>query len=122
MSMVDQFLDDLSRNPDDWRLRGVFADWCEDNNELDRADCLRWMVRHKKRPHPGAYGRATWYDADTITVELDPESNIPGAIFELLEGGRAVARHQSFPAVRDAEEAFYAAWEKARKRGWNPET
>src|SRR5262249_53548164 len=33
MSMLQQFLEELAKAPEDWKLRGVMADWCEDNQE-----------------------------------------------------------------------------------------
>ena len=52
--MLDAFFEDLARNPDDWQLRAVMADWCEDNGQGDRAVCLRWMIAHNKRPYSGS--------------------------------------------------------------------
>lgn len=122
MSMIDAFLDDLSRTPDDWSLRGVFADWCEDNRQADTAACLRWMVAHHKRPYHGSSGRGTWFNADTIAPDLgDPESDIPGPLFDQLPGGKPVANHKAYPSFREAEVAFHQAWREARERGWNPE-
>jgi hypothetical protein len=122
MSMVEQFLKDLETTPEDWRVRGIFADWCEDNTQPQLAACLRWMTRLHKRPYHGASGRATWFNADTISSGLgDPESDIPGVIYDLLEGGQKVANHKAYLSMRSAEEAFYSAWQKARERGWNPD-
>ena len=50
MSMHDQFLADLLQTPDDRMLRGVYADWCEDNDLSECAACLRWMASANKRP------------------------------------------------------------------------
>jgi hypothetical protein len=122
MSILDQFLQDLADKPDDWNLRGVVADWAEDNNRPDLAECLRWMIKHNKRPYPSSSGGATWFNAETISTGLgDPESDIPAALFGLLQGGQEVAHHKSFPSLRAAEESFQAAWTAARARGWSPE-
>jgi hypothetical protein len=121
MSILDQFLEDMARAPEDWNLRGVVADWAEDNQRPDLAECLRWMVRAHKRPYHGASGGATWFNAETVAEGLgDPESDIPAVLFKLLEDGKEVANHKSFPSLRAAEEAFQAAWAAARTRGWSP--
>jgi hypothetical protein len=121
MSTREQLLNDLCGAPEDWALRGVLADWCEDNSLSEEAACLRWMVEQRKRPYHAAERGATWFNADTVSPGLgDPESDIPGALFKALEGGKEVANHKSFPSVRDAEESFLAAWGKARKAGWKP--
>jgi hypothetical protein len=119
MSILDQFLNDLAGAPEDWALRGVLADWAEDNNRPQLAECLRWMIRRQKRPYHGSSGGGTWFNAETIAEGLgDPESDIPAAVFTLLEGGNEVANHKSFATLRAAEEAFQAAWVKAREEGW----
>jgi uncharacterized protein (TIGR02996 family) len=123
MSMLEQFLSDLEQSPDDWTLRGVFADWCEDNQQVALAACLRWMAQHHKRPHRSSIGRATWFNADKITTGLgDPESDVPGMVFERLEGGHTVANYREYPSHRAAEQAFHAAWLAAHREGWNTET
>lgn len=119
MSILDQLLNDLGQTPDDWKLRGVLADWFEDNSRPEESACVRWMIRHQKRPYHGSSSGATWFNADTVADGLgDPESDIPGSVFELLEGGKSVANHMTFPNVRAAEEAFIAGWTRARKKGW----
>ena len=122
MGLPKQFIEGLARAPDDWQLRGVFADWCEENDWPGLAACLRWMARRRKRPYRGTAERATWFNADTISSGLgDPESDIPGAVYALLEGGEVVANHTAYPSLRQAEEAFYYAWQKARAGGWDPD-
>jgi hypothetical protein len=121
MSTRDQLLDDLSHSPDNWRLRGVLADWCEDADQPGPAVCLRWMIRNRKRPHPGFHKGATWFNADTVAPDLgDPESDLPGELFARLEGGKEIAHYKVFPSLRAAEEALLAAWSKALEAGWQP--
>jgi hypothetical protein len=48
----------------------------------------------------------------------DPESDLPGAVYDLLVGGEEKGSHKSFPDPRAAEESFQAAWLAARERGW----
>jgi hypothetical protein len=122
MSILDQFLNDLAGTPEDWALRGVLADWAEDNSRPQLAECLRWMIRRQKRHYHGSSGGGTWFNAETIAEGLgDPESDIPAAVFTQLEGGNEVANHKSFSTLRAAEEAFQAAWVKAREKGWKAE-
>jgi hypothetical protein len=121
MTILEQFLNDLGTTPEDWNLRGVVADWAEDNNRPELAECLRWMIRQRKRPYHGASATGTWFNAETVSEGLgDPESDIPAAVYRSLEGGKEVANHKSFPSLRAAEESFQAAWAKARAGGWVP--
>jgi len=121
MSTREQLLADLCSAPENWELRGVLADWCEDNDLSEQAACLRWMIRHHKRPYHGTQQRATWFNADTIAPGLgDPESDLPGELFRLLEGGKEIANHKSYDTLREAEESLLAAWSKARQSGWKP--
>jgi hypothetical protein len=123
-AMLDVFYDELARKPDDWAVRGLLADWCEDNNLPQWAECLRWMIRHRKRPYRSS-GRLgfTWFNADKLpdVVKDDPESNIPGKVWDLLAHGQQAASHKSYPTLRAAEEDFYDAWAKARSGGWKPD-
>src|SRR5947209_4312189 len=101
--MLEPYYLDLARNPDDWALRSVFADWCEDNGQPGVAACLHWMVKHHKRPHSSSDQSFTWFNADEIGPDLgDPESDIPGAIYARLQGGQESAHHKSFPSLRQA--------------------
>jgi uncharacterized protein (TIGR02996 family) len=119
--MLDAFFKELAGNPNDWQVRGVFADWCEDNGRVELAECLRWMVRHKKRPYTGLGKSYTWFNADMVKPGLgDPESDIPGVLFDCLTGGHQACSHRAFPSLREAEEAFHAAWAQARTKGWRP--
>jgi len=121
MSMLNQFLKDLGQAPDDWKLRSIVADWCEDNQETQRAECLRWMIKHKKRPYPSSAGKATWFNADKISPGLgDPESDIPEGLFKHLDGGNQAANHRTYGNFPESEEAIQQAWVKARAGGWSP--
>lgn len=121
MSILQQLLADLADAPGDWKLRGVLADWCEDNREPVLAECLRWMIARQKRPYVGSADRASWFNADTISDGLgDPESDVPGPVYDLLEGGNQTANHKTFASPRHAEEAFLEAWARARAGGWSP--
>jgi hypothetical protein len=121
MSIFHQLLADVSAAPEDWKLREVLADWYEDNSQPLGAECLRWMVQHQKRPYVGSAQRATWFNADTISTGLgDPMSDIPGPVYDRLEGAKQVANHKTFKSSRDAEEAFHKAWAEARQGGWAP--
>lgn len=122
MSILVPFLEDLGRTPEDWILRSVLADWCEDNQQLELASCLRWMIKHHKRPYHASTGRATWFNADTISSGLgDPESDLPGVLFQHLESEWVVANHKAYASSSEAELAFQAAWMKARAGGWKPD-
>ncbi len=121
MSTQEQLLDDLASAPGDWKLRGVLADWYEDNDQPEEAACLRWMIQQHKRPYRESDHGASWFNADTVPPGLgDPESDIPGPLFQELEGGLVLGNHRSFPTVRAAEEALLAAWRRARQAGWQP--
>jgi hypothetical protein len=121
MSDRDRLLDDLCRKPDDWQLRDALAAWFEDNGLPEEAACLRWMAENRKRPYHGTSPQATWFNADTVAPGLgDRESDVPGAVYAHLEGGTQVSNHVTFDDLKAAEEAFLAAWVKARKAGWEP--
>jgi uncharacterized protein (TIGR02996 family) len=122
MSMHEQFLSDLLDTPDDRTLRGVYADWCEDNDQPEAAECLRWMAAAGKRPMRGSTGVGVWFNGDTIAKGLgDEESDLPDALYRRLEGGGEFVNHRAFGSLPEAERAIQAAWVKARKAGWTPD-
>ena len=119
MSILQHFLDDLCATPEDWALRGVVADWAEDNDQPRLAEALRWMIRHQKRPYLDSTGTGTWFNAETVSPGLgDPEADIPEEVYTHLDGGKKTANHKKFPSMREAEESFLRAWAKARAEGW----
>jgi uncharacterized protein (TIGR02996 family) len=121
MAMLESFYEDLGRNPEDWKVRSVMADWFEDNANPTAAECLRWMIKHKKRPYHGSSGTFTWFNADSIDPGLgDPESDIPGVLYQHLKG-QETAHHKTYDKLRTAEEDFVAAWTLARQGGWGAE-
>ncbi len=117
MTILDHFLQDLAKTPSDWDFLGLVADWAEDNDQPYLAECLRWMIRQRKRPNLDVSGTGTWFNAETIPEGLgDPESDVPAVLYKLLEGGNEIAHHKMFPTVREAEKALLMAWVKAPKR------
>lgn len=121
MSERDELLEDVCAQPDEWKLRGVLADWCEDDGRPEEAACLRWMVKHRKRPYYGSSPAATWFDASKVAKGLgDPESDVPAKLYAKLEGGKKVANHRTYETRKEAEEAFLAAFLAAKKAGWKP--
>lgn len=121
--MLDTFLTEIQKKPEDWNIRMVLADWYEDNGRSDLAECLRWVSSHKKRPYHGSSKVFTWFNADRIQPGLgDPESDIPEAVYQLLTGGQEIADHKVFPSMHAAEEALQNAWLAARQQGWNDDS
>src|SRR5262245_29155310 len=103
---TDIFFEDLETKPDDWAVRSVFADWCEDNGQPELAECLRWMVRMRKRPYHGQDRWFTWFNADKISKGMgDQESDVPEPVYLKLEGGKESANHKTFGSLREAEAA-----------------
>lgn len=122
MSTLDQLYHSLSDQPNDWPTRAVLADWFEEAGQPVVAACLRWMVRHRKRPYPSTRGTSHWFNAPRVTTDNDPESDIPEAVYlELSETAGLDDIFRSYPTLRAADEDFYAAWARARKKGWRPD-
>jgi hypothetical protein len=112
--MKNDFIWELSKNPGDFITRSVFADWCEDNDEPELSECLRWMVKNNKRPYKAeGKNEFAWFNADSITGNLgDTESDIPGKLYTKIQGGKESANHKVFPSFEDAENGLYSAWKK----------
>lgn len=117
---LEALLTELAQEPNDFTLRRVTADWCEENGQPVRAGCLRWMARNRKRPYHGKSAPACWFNADKVKGEQgDVESDVPEAVYVRLQGGQESANHKTFPSLRAAEEAFHAAWAEAVRAGWD---
>jgi uncharacterized protein (TIGR02996 family) len=112
---------------DDPASRLVFADWLEDHGRPAAAECLRWLVRHRKRPqHIEAPLGDSWgwlRDLRSPAVTATHGAMmLPDRVFDRLKGGKGfldVARF--YRSRRAAEEALLAAWAKARAAGWQPD-
>jgi hypothetical protein len=113
--MLETFYEDLNKNPEDWSLRAVVADWYEDNGQLEGAVAQRWMVENRKRPYHGSSGTFTWFNLDSIDPGLgDPESDIPGAIYQHLTG-QETANHKTYDKLLEAETDFARALTISKK-------
>jgi uncharacterized protein (TIGR02996 family) len=109
----------LAQSPDDWLLRAALADWFEEAGRQPVADCVRWMVRHRKRPYRSRDGHFHWFDAPRTPTLIDPESDIPEEVYRYLTGvAETYVPYRTYESLRAAEEDFHAAWLRARSRGW----
>ena len=48
--MRQQFEAELDRDPANWGLRLIFADWLDEQGDHIAARCQRWMGENEKRP------------------------------------------------------------------------
>jgi uncharacterized protein (TIGR02996 family) len=39
-------LEDIAREPDNYALRSIYADWLEDNDQQEKAGYIRWALAH----------------------------------------------------------------------------
>jgi uncharacterized protein (TIGR02996 family) len=121
MTEPDALYETLSRTPNDWATRAVLADWYEEQGQQPAADCLRWMVRRRKRPYRSG-ATFHWFNADCVNTGTDPESDVPGVLYRALRGREGFEKlFRDYDSLRGAEEDFHAAWARARDGGWDPE-
>lgn len=126
----DSLLDQLCLTPDDWTLRGIWADALEDAGNQHASDCVRWCVRHHKRPRsyrawesdPYVNKRAQWYDESWTDGAYDVESDLPTELYVRL-GGEPLKRSPSqinYELPKGAELALLEAWPLALADGFDP--
>lgn len=112
----------LDWSPDNWELRGIYADWLEENGRDGEAQGQRWMISHRRRPLRSSL-TWWWFDEknqhttagdpvspDTPYEDLDdPESDVPHDIYRKMCGriiahsvqseSRVTAEHRLFQAM-----------------------
>ncbi len=61
--MREHFEAMLDADPEDWTCRAIYADFLEEQGEVVAAQCQRWMVERKRRPHTSSMTTMgwTWY-------------------------------------------------------------
>lgn len=94
------FMAAIRDNPDDDTPRLVFADWCDDRGEPDRAEFIRGQVEIARALTPGVRKLA-----DTVSAFVPPER-----VFE--------ARHPGITALRARSDALLAEHELDWLRDW----
>jgi hypothetical protein len=121
MTTLDTLYEGLIRSPNDWELRAVLADWFEEAGQQSVADCLRWMVKHHKRPYRSTSGTYHWFNVERVTTASDPESDIPQPVYWHMSGQEGLETvFRDYADLKSADEDFYAAWQQARLGGWAP--
>lgn len=124
----DALLDDICREPENWRLRSVLADWLEDEGRGEEAECVRWMARERKRACRQNDGCFEWFGVSGEGMLGDPASDVPVWLWDRLAGGHrtdwSMHNHKGYVRYatrRRAELAILAAWKKARREGVTPD-
>jgi hypothetical protein len=115
--MRDAFFAALRQNPGDWLTRAALADRCEENGLDHTAACVRWMVRHRRRPSVNAAGSAFWFDASQPLHFTETVAHLPAALFRALRGHRIPHYCCIYTDLREAEEDLYAAWAEVQETG-----
>lgn len=120
MTVLDQLYKALSEAPDDWATRSILADWFEDAGQPHTAQSVRWMVDHHKRPYKSMRETFHWFNAERVTTDTDPASDIPEAVYLHLRGKEGIRMvFRDYANLREADEDFQSAWRLARDGGWD---
>jgi uncharacterized protein (TIGR02996 family) len=123
-------LDAVIANPGDDLPRLVFADWCEDNGESERAEFIRWQLASPGHTSEGplrtngllSVGDKSWLWSKASGCTMDvPEINrvhrrgfiaeLRGPLATLLEHGPAIAAEHPLESVSvtDRDPAYFAS-------------
>jgi hypothetical protein len=109
----DDWVAAMAEAPDDFDLRRVAADWCEENGRDADAARLRWMATHRKRPRfLRASTECQWYDkaAQVCKPPIDPQSDLPTGLYELLRAGEKRWSFRHYDRFSTAEADIAQAW------------
>jgi uncharacterized protein (TIGR02996 family) len=117
MTTLDAFFHTLRQTPDDWLCRAALADWFEEAGLDHTAACVRWMVRHGRRPSLNAAGHAFWFDADAPLPYTEAMAYLPPELYRALRARQLPHYCCTYADLRDAEEDLYAAWAAVHEAG-----
>jgi uncharacterized protein (TIGR02996 family) len=95
----------IEESPDDFALLAIFADWCEEAGDIQRAECLRWQATKGKRCFKSGwnYNWISSYDA------LCPvRSELPNNLFDLLR--KKSIRISRYETRREADDDLLQAF------------
>src|SRR4051812_39025467 len=111
MDTLERLQTALDADPLDGQTRLVLADWYDDHGDAGRAGLQRWLAAQSKRPRLWS-GDYAWYHEDQVSSrDIDPESDLPGDLFNLLPDRRSPSSAY-YSTRRVAEEALLIAWLK----------
>ena len=103
-----EFLEEKDHN--DWHSWGVLGDSLLDDGEFHLSHAVAWMVRNRNRPYKAGHDNWHWYDIAFQGAQMiDPESDIPHAVFELLDGRQEFEDRIKHAALGDAVGALSKA-------------
>jgi uncharacterized protein (TIGR02996 family) len=76
----------LGRNPKDWPLRLVYADWLDEQGDQELARAQRWMAKRERCPVIGMGFTIGWADYTAFKEPADL-SQIPKRVLARMKGG-----------------------------------
>jgi hypothetical protein len=122
-SIGDALFGTLEQHRDDPFTLTALADWFEESDDVAAADCLRWVLRNRRRPgyNPSQvhYGRFYWELEAPQPIIGDPPAQLPPLLWSELtdyDEGRPVVSFKSYQCARLAYLALIAAWKRGGQR------
>lgn len=88
-----------------WDLYGILADIFEEQGELEKAQRVRWLKDHKKRPYiEHGEEEIAWFNGEKYYEkdERDKYSNLPEEDYKRLKKGKEIANHRKYESFKEA--------------------
>jgi len=107
----DALLADIARHPDDDALRLIYADWCQDHGQPERAEFIRVQLERRATPEPAPHACRQGDDDHSECQACAPLVRLRGRERELLSDHAHVWFRDAFPWLPDRPaEAHFAQW------------
>jgi hypothetical protein len=109
-------------NERDWNLYLILADWYEDQGNTRWAEACRWQAKHKRRAcRFSSYPYARWELREDPQFDDTPISALPEILIDSMPKADSRDDHtyRYFLTLKEAHEALYRAYWKAKELGWD---
>jgi uncharacterized protein (TIGR02996 family) len=99
--------------------QAALADWFDEQGDAQAAECLRWVVRNRRRPghYPAqdTYGSYFWELQEPAPLLNDPPAQLPEALWNAVgdnDEPHPVGSFKSYGSPQAAYRALVAGWKR----------
>ncbi len=107
----------VDESPEDWAIRLVLADYCEEEGNLLEAEFWRWTYDYRWAAYPSVDHPGYWKWWNAIGCKSASGSYLPVEIHRALEGYSTLSFidltvTKPYSSNAKADDALFAAWKR----------